>query len=70
VSEDTSTADGGQSFIIMFMGSHNKRNKVTEERSQEVEQQDEGNEEENSEATSHGAAGQLTGANDSACQKQ
>jgi hypothetical protein len=68
-SEDSSMEEGGQSFVIRFRGNEGKRNKALEDNSQEVQQNVEEDKEEEQEATSHGAAGQLTGADDRACQK-
>jgi hypothetical protein len=66
--EDTSTEEGSQSFVIRFRGDGEKKSRGSEVISQEVLQDGDGVEED-MEATSQGAAGQLTGAKDRACQE-
>ncbi|KAM0848337.1 hypothetical protein ACQ4PT_054446 [Festuca glaucescens] len=68
-SEDTSMDEGGQSFVLRFRGHGGKRNKVPDGSSQEVMQSVEEDKEAEEEATSHGAAGQLTGTEDRTCQE-
>ena len=68
-SEDTSMDDGSQSFIIRFGGGSDKRTKGPGATSQEVNQEEE-DIVVDEEATSPGAAGQLTGTDDRACQEQ
>jgi hypothetical protein len=66
--EDTNTEEGSQSFVILFRGEGEKKSKGWEVISQEVQQARE-EEEVEKDATSHGAAGQLTGAEECACQE-
>ncbi|KAK1646672.1 hypothetical protein QYE76_064477 [Lolium multiflorum] len=68
-SEDTSMEEGSQSFVLRFRGHEGKRCKGVAENSQEVQQNVEEEKEHEEEATSQGAAGHLTGAEDRACQK-
>jgi hypothetical protein len=68
-SEDTSMEDGSQSFIIKFRGDGDKRNKVAAAESSQEVHQEVGQEDQKKEATSQGAAGQLTGTDDRACQE-
>jgi hypothetical protein len=71
VSEDTTTEDGTESFVLKFRGDNEKRSRGADASSHEVQhiQQEDGGAEEEEEATSPGAAGQLTGADDRACQE-
>jgi hypothetical protein len=57
-----------QSFVMCSRAGSDKRSKGAEEASQDVMQQA-GDGEVNEEATSHGAAGQLTGAEERTCQE-